>query len=88
MSIPIQNIINVSITGTPAGLPAANVNSVAIFTTETPSNVDEFNTYVTASAVQTDYGCHAVSRGASSLASRAEAHAAAYALDKSGRRYD
>lgn len=60
MSIPIQNIINVSITGTPAGLPAANVNSVAIFTTETPSNVDEFNTYVTASAVETDYGSNSV----------------------------
>ncbi len=60
MSIPIQNIINVSITGTPAGLPAANVNSVAIFTTETPSNIDDFNTYVTASAVQADYGTNSV----------------------------
>jgi hypothetical protein len=60
MSIDIVNFINISVTNTPAGLPDANVNSLGLFTTETPSNVDEFRIYVTASEVAKDYGTNSV----------------------------
>ena len=60
MSIDIVNFINISVTNTPAGLPDANVNSLGLFTTETPSNIDEFRIYVTASEVANDYGTHSV----------------------------
>lgn len=60
MSIDIVNFINISVTNTPAGLPGANVNSLALFSTESPSNVDEFRIYVTASEVANDYGTSSV----------------------------
>ena len=60
MSIDIVNFINVSLLNTPAGLPAANVNSLALFSTETPSNIDEFRLYVSASEVAVDYGTNSV----------------------------
>lgn len=56
MTIDITNIINVSITSTPQGLAEPNANSLAIFTTETPGNIDEYRIYVTAREVATDYG--------------------------------
>jgi hypothetical protein len=60
MTIDITNIINVSITNVPQGLAEPSVNSLALFTTETPSNVDEFRIYVTASEVANDYGTNSV----------------------------
>jgi hypothetical protein len=60
MSIDIVNFINISVTNTPAGLPDANVNSLGLFTTESPSNVDEFRIYITASEVANDYGTNSV----------------------------
>ncbi len=60
MSIDIVNFINISVTNTPAGLPDANVNSLGLFTTESPSNVDEFRIYVTPEAVAEDYGTNSV----------------------------
>ena len=56
MSIDITNIINVSITNTPQGLAEPSVNSLALFTTEIPSNVDEFRIYKNSSEVANDYG--------------------------------
>ncbi|PHS61069.1 MAG: hypothetical protein COB09_19160 [Thalassobium sp.] len=54
--LPVNNIINVSILNTPSGLTEKNINSLALFTTETPSNLDAFRTYVGAAQVALDYG--------------------------------
>lgn len=56
MTIPLTNIINVSVTATPQGLQDPSVNSVALFTYETPSNVDDYRVYLEPSSVATDYG--------------------------------
>lgn len=58
--LPISNVINVTITTTPSGLTEPNVNTVALFTTETPSNVDTFNSYISASQVADDYGTSSI----------------------------
>jgi hypothetical protein len=60
MTIDISNIINISLTNTPQGLSEPNVNSLALFTTETPNNIDEFRIYVTSREVATDYGTNSV----------------------------
>lgn len=60
MVLPIGNIINVSLTGTPSGLQERNVNNVALFTTEAPSNTDVFRTYISAQQVIADYGTSSV----------------------------
>lgn len=54
--LPVSNVINVTITNTPSGLTEKNVNSLALFTHETPSNLDAFNTYISAQQVADDYG--------------------------------
>lgn len=59
-TLPISNVVNVSITSTPSGLGEVNVNSLALFTTEAPSNSDVFRTYVSASQVEADFGTNAV----------------------------
>lgn len=58
--LPVSNIINVSITNTPSGLSEKNVNSLALFTTETPSNIDPYRTYISAGQVIEDYGTASV----------------------------
>lgn len=58
--LPITNVINVTITNTPSGLAERNVNSLALFTTETPANVNPFTVYVSASQVAEDYGTDSV----------------------------
>lgn len=60
MTIDISNIINISLTNTPQGLSEPNANSLALFTTETPGNIDPFRIYVTAREVATDYGTNSV----------------------------
>lgn len=60
MTVDITNVINISLTNTPQGLSDANVNSLALFTTETPSNSDSFRTYLNAREVATDYGTNSV----------------------------
>ncbi len=60
MSIDIVNFINVTITNVPQGLAEPSVNSLALFTTETPGNVDEFRIYVNAKEVATDFGTNSV----------------------------
>lgn len=54
--LPITNVVNVSITNTPSGLSEKNVNSLGLFTTESPSNIDPFTIYVSAAQVAEDYG--------------------------------
>src|SRR5262249_15004355 len=54
--LPVSNIINVTITNTPSGLNEKNVNSVALFTEETPDNLDPYQIYVSAAQVAEDYG--------------------------------
>jgi hypothetical protein len=60
MTIDITNVINVSLTNTPQGLQEPSVNSLALFTTETPSNIDPFRTYLNAREVAEDYGTSSV----------------------------
>ena len=59
-TLPLQNIINVTVTSTPSGVGEVNVNSLALFTTESPSNADVFRTYTSASQVEEDFGTSAV----------------------------
>lgn len=54
--LPISNIINVSISDTPTGLSVPNVNSLALFTSDVPDNVNVYGTYLSASQVAADYG--------------------------------
>ncbi|WP_299074736.1 DUF3383 family protein [uncultured Paraglaciecola sp.] len=54
--LPISNIINVTITNTPSGLSERNVNSLALFTTDTPSNAEAFGVYISPSQVAEQYG--------------------------------
>lgn len=58
--IPLSNIINVTIQNTPSGIAETNVNSLALFTNETPSNLDVFRVYISASQVAEDYGTSSV----------------------------
>jgi len=58
--LPVSNIINVTITNTPSGLSERNVNSLGLFTTETPDNLDPFGVYISASQVAADYGTSSV----------------------------
>ncbi len=58
--LPISNIINVTVTTTPSGLAERNVNSLGLFTTESPSNLNPFGTYVSAQQVASDYGTASV----------------------------
>lgn len=59
-TLPLSNIINVTITNTPQGSGERNVNSLALFTTEEPSNIDPYGIYVSASQVATDYGTDSI----------------------------
>lgn len=56
----ISNIINVSITNTPTGLTTPNVNSVALFTNETPNNINPYGIYISSSQVASDFGSNSV----------------------------
>jgi len=60
MSLPITTRINVSITSTPQGLAEPNVNSLGLFSTETPSNIDDYRIYLNAKDVAADYGTNSV----------------------------
>lgn len=54
--LPVSNIINITLTGTPQGLNVKNVNNLAIFTNESDNNLDLFRNYTTAAQVGVDYG--------------------------------
>lgn len=58
--LPLNNVINVTITNTPSGLSVRNVNSVAILSTETPNNLDPYGIYISPAQVIADYGTNSV----------------------------
>ncbi len=58
--LPISNVINVTVTTTPQGLQEKNVNSLALFTHESPSNLDPYGIYISAAQVAADYGTNSV----------------------------
>lgn len=58
--LPVSNIINISIENTPSGLTTPNVNSLALFTNESPGNSNPYAIYVGASQVASDYGTNSV----------------------------
>lgn len=58
--LPVSNIINVTIETTPSGLTEKNVNSLALFTNETPDNLDAYGVYISAAQVAADYGTSSV----------------------------
>jgi len=62
MTIDISNVINVTLAGTPQGISATNINSVALFTTETPSNVDPYRIYLNSKEVANDYGTSSITK--------------------------
>lgn len=58
--LALANIINVSIQGSPKGISERNVNSLAMFTTEKPSGVDQFAEHLDARTVGLAYGTNSV----------------------------
>ena len=54
--LPASNVINVTITETPSGLTEPNINSVALFTNDTPTNNETYGIYISASQVAANYG--------------------------------
>ncbi len=58
--LPVSNIINVTVANTPSGLTEKNVNSLALFTNETPDNLDAYGLYISASQVAEDFGSESV----------------------------
>jgi len=58
--LPVNNIINVTITNTPQGLTEKNVNSLALFTNEPSGALGDFGIYVSAAQVAEDYGTSSV----------------------------
>lgn len=58
--IPVSNIINVTVAQTPSGLTERNANVVALFTTESPSNNNDFDIFISASQVEEIYGTNSV----------------------------
>lgn len=58
--IPVSNVINVSITNTPSGLAERNVNSLALFTNETSSLLNDYDICISAAQVAAIYGTNSV----------------------------
>ena len=54
--LSISNVIDVTVTSVAAGLGIPNVNNVALFSKDKPSNVDDFRVYLSASDIESDYG--------------------------------
>lgn len=58
--LPISNIINVTIANTPSGLSEQNVNSLGLFTTESPVTPEDYGIYVSPAQVIEQYGTNSV----------------------------
>lgn len=58
--LPVSNIINVTIANTPSGLAERNVNSLALFTTEQPDNLESYGIYIAPAQVIEQYGTNSV----------------------------
>jgi len=54
--ISIQNFVNTAIRQTPSVLGEINPNNMLLITTETPSNIDEYRSYLNARQVGLDFG--------------------------------
>jgi hypothetical protein len=54
--LPVSNVVNVTIQTTPSGLTEKNVNSLALFTTESPDNLEQYGIYISAQQVADNYG--------------------------------
>lgn len=59
-TLPITNVINITIENTPAGLAIPNVNNLLLLTTEAPTNLEVFGNYLSASQVAANYGTNSV----------------------------
>ena len=59
-TLPITNIINVTVTDTPSGITEKNVNSLALFTDGDPGDNEPFGIYISAAQVATDYGTSSI----------------------------
>lgn len=55
-TLPITNVINVTISAIPSGLTTPNVNSLMLMTNEAPNNSNPYGIYVSANQVAADYG--------------------------------
>lgn len=58
--LPVSNIVNVTVTNTPSGLSERNVNNIMLFTTETPSSLNDYDVAITPSQVAELYGTNSV----------------------------
>lgn len=59
-TLPITNVITVTIENTPSGLAIPNVNNLLLLTTETPTNLEVYGNYLSASQVAANYGTSSV----------------------------
>lgn len=55
-TLPITNVINITIENTPSGLAIPNVNNLLLLTTEVPTNLEVFGNYLSAAQVAANYG--------------------------------
>ena len=55
-TLPITNVINITIENVPTGLAIPNVNNLLLLTTDTPTNLEVFGDYVSAAQVAANYG--------------------------------
>lgn len=60
MSVSITNYTTITVGGAAQGLTTPNMNSLMLFTHETPSNVDSYRIYTNLLSVGTDYGTTSV----------------------------
>lgn len=55
-TLPITNVINVTISAIPSGATLPNVNSLLLLTNEAPNNSNPYGIYISANQVAADYG--------------------------------
>lgn len=55
-TLPISNVINITIENTPTGLAIPNVNNLLLLTHDAPTNLEVFGNYVSAAQVAANYG--------------------------------
>jgi hypothetical protein len=58
--ISLSNVVSITITPTPTGVIGRNINTIGLFTTESPSNTDTFRVYISAQDVEEAYGTGSV----------------------------
>jgi hypothetical protein len=60
LTLPIDNVVHISLSAAPQGANVKNVNNIAIFSKDTPGNSDSYREYIRSSDVGTDYGTASV----------------------------